>query len=595
MTFRRWVLVLALLLCGAPAAHCEPSHAIAMHGEPALAAGFTHLPYVNPDAPKGGILREAVTGSFDSLNPFIIKGQAPSALRIYVFESLMARNRDEPFTLYGLIAKSIDVSPDRSSVTFRLDERARFSDGSAVTAADVVFSLKTLRDEGRPNFQTYYRKVERIETPDDRTVTFHLAGGDRELVLILGLMPILSEKFYSNQKFDQTTLRPVLGTGPYVIKSVDPGRRMVYARDPDYWGRDLPINRGLYNFDEIRTEFYRDSLGAFEAFKKGLADIRGEQDPVRWSTAYDFAAVKDGRVTLETVEERLPAPVMALAFNTRKPLFEDIRVREALLLAFDFEWANENLFHRLFVRTQGYFDGSELSSVGVPASPLELELLARQGARLAPEYLDGTYRMPVSDGSGRDRANLRRAIDLLRQAGWRTQGGQLRREATGEPFSFELIVPGREQELLGLNLQRSLASIGVAMSLRRVDSAELQRRLQTYEFDMVPANWHNSLSPGNEQSFYWGSAGREQPGTRNYPGIASAPIDGIIGELVQAEEEERFVAAARALDRLLIAGHYIIPLYHAPGQWIARWDRIAAPPRPSLYGFELPATWWAKP
>ncbi|MGE0210492.1 MAG: extracellular solute-binding protein [Parvibaculaceae bacterium] len=590
----RCILALILALVASVPALATPVHGIAMHGEPALPPDFDHLPYVNPDAPKGGVLREAIAGSFDSLNPFIVRGQPPSGVRTYVFESLMARNRDEPFSLYGLIARTIEVAPDRSWVTFHLDERARFSDGVPITTADVRFSLETLRDEGRPNFQTYYRKVERIETPDDRTVTFHLAGGDRELVLILGLMPILPRHFFADRKFDQATLNPLVGSGPYTIASIEPGKRIVYRRNPDYWARDLPISRGLWNVDEIRSDYYRDNLGAFEAFKKGLADVRGEQDPVRWSSSYDFEAVKQGQVVLETVPSGLPAMLRALAFNTRHPVFADIRVRDALIHAFDFEWANKNLFRGLFVRTQGYFAGSELSSVGHPATSGERQLLAQYGARLEEPFLDGSYRLPMSDGSGRDRANLRRAMDLLNQAGWTLKDGKLV-NAAGQPMQFEMLAQGVSHEQIGLHLQRSLASIGITLTLRRVDSAELQRRLQTYDFDMVPVTWQNSLSPGNEQSFYWGSAGREVKGTRNYPGIADKAVDGMITEILKAESDEDFVAAVRALDRLLIAGRYVIPLYDAPGQWIARWTRIAAPPRPSLSGFELPATWLAGP
>ena len=590
----RFLLGLFLAVLAPLAAAAIPVHGIAMHGEPALPPDFDHLPYVNPDAPKGGVLREAITGSFDSMNPFIVRGLPPSGVRTYVFESLMARNRDEPFSLYGLIARTIDVAEDRSRVTFQLDERARFSDGAPITSDDVRFSLETLREDGRPNYQTYYRKVERIETPDDHTITFHLAGGDRELVLILGLMPILPKHFFKDRKFDQATLDPLIGSGPYVIASIEPGKRIVYRRNPDYWARDLPVSRGLWNYDEIRSDYYRDNLGAFEAFKKGLADVRGEQDPVRWSSSYDFDAVKQGKVVLETVPSGLPAMLRALSFNTRRPIFADIRARDALIHAFDFEWANQNLFRGLFVRTQGYFAGSELSSIGRPASPRERELLGLHGASLEESFLDGSYRLPASDGTGHDRTNLRRALDLLNQAGWTLKNGKLV-NAADQPMQFEMLTLGVSHEQIGLHFQRSLASIGIQLSLRRIDSAELQRRLQTYDFDMVPVTWQNSLSPGNEQSFYWGSAGLKVQGTRNYPGIADPAVDGMIDEILKAESDEDFVAAVRALDRLLVAGRYVIPLYDAPGQWIARWTRIAAPPRPSLSGFELPATWLAGP
>lgn len=578
-------------LAGSAAGQSNRLHGIAMHGEPALPAGFTHFPYVDPDAPKGGILHQAVTGSFDSLNPFIIKGQAPDSVRTYVFESLMSRSRSEPFSLYGLIARSIEVAHDRSRVTFHLDPRARFSDGEPVTAEDVVFSLQTLRDHGRPNHRAYYAKVAKIDTPDERTVTFGLEAGDRELVLILGLMPVLPRHRFEGRDFEATTLEPLIGSGPYTIAEVKPGERIIFRRDPDYWGRDLPASRGLWNFDEVRIDYYRDSQAAFEAFKKGLADLRIETDPTRWSTAYDFPAARAGQVILETVPTGLPAPTSGLVLNTRRELFSDVRAREALVNVFDFEWANANLFHGLFKRTQGYFDNSELSSVGRPASARERELLSKVGADLPADILEGRHLLPVSDGTGRDRRNLKRALDLLAEAGWAPQDGTLRHESTGRPFAFELLVLSREQERIGLHFQRSLAAIGIAMSLRQVDSAQFQRRLQTYDYDMIPNTWYNSLSPGNEQAFYWGSAGRTVEGTRNYMGAAEPAIDAMIEEVLKAETKDDFVAAVRALDRLLIAGRYIVPLYHAPGQWLARWRHVAWPQTPSLYGFD-PATAW---
>ncbi|HUE47433.1 MAG TPA: extracellular solute-binding protein, partial [Aestuariivirgaceae bacterium] len=519
MTGRSLLLALGLaagLLAGDAAA--EPIHGIAMHGEPQLPQDFSHFPYVNPDAPQGGVLRQAVTGSFDSLNPFIIRGQAVQAMRTYVFESLMSRNKAEPFSLYGLIAESIDVAPDRSRVTFNLDPRARFSDGTPVTAADVTFSLETLRDHGRPNHRTYYSKVERIEAPDDHTVTFHLPDGDRELVLILGLMPVLPRHAFAEREFEATTLEPLVGSGPYTVAEVRPGERVVFRKDPDYWGRDLPAARGLWNFDEVRLDLYRDDQTAFEAFRKGLADVRFEIDPTRWSRGYDFPAVARGDVVLETIPDALPAPVFSFVFNTRRALFADPRVREAMIHAFNFEWANENLFHDLFQRTQGYFDGSELSSVGNPASARERELLEKVGADLPEDILEGSYRLPVGDRSGRDRDNLRRAGELMAQAGWTPENGVLTHEDTGEPFVFELLVLTREQERIGLHYKRLLGAIGVNVNLRQVDSSQFQRRLLSYDFDMVPVSWDNSLSPGNEQVFYWGSFGRTAEGTRNYMG-----------------------------------------------------------------------------
>lgn len=584
-------LALGLAVVSA-AAGGELRHGIAMIGEPALPAGFHHFPHVNPDAPKGGVYREAVVGTFDSLNPFIVKGQPVLGLRSFVYESLLARNTSEPFSLYPLIAKAIEVPEDRTFITFHLDERARFSDGQPVTARDVLFSWNTLRDKGRPNHRTYYAKVLSVETPDDHTVTFRLDGLDRELPLILGLMPVLPAHYYETREFDQTTLDPILGSGPYVVAEVKAGERVVLKRDPAYWGSDLPVNRGQWNFDEIRFDYYRDSQGAFEAFKKGLADVSGESEPVRWATAYDFPAVAEGKVVKELVTSGLPAPVSGFVFNTRRPFFADVRVREALVSAFDFEWANTNLFHGLFERTQGYFDGSVLSSHGRPASPAERALLKAAGASLPPPFLDGSYRQPVSDGSGLDRRNLRKAVKLLGEAGWAIKDGVMVETSTGAPFRFELMVQTREQERIGLHFQRSLEAIGIRMDMRLIDSAQFQRRLQTYDYDMVPFTWYNSLSPGNEQALYWGSAGREEPGSRNYMGIADPAVDALITALLKAEDEGELTDAARALDRTLISGFYLVPLYHPPGQWFARWNHIRYPATPSLYGFSAATAWY---
>ena len=572
----------------------EPVHGIAMHGSPALAADFDHFPYANPAAPKGGTLHMAVTGSFDSLNPFIIKGERAAGVRGLVFESLLARNLAEPFSLYGLVARSVEVPDDRSSITFHLDPRAKFSDGVPITAADVLFSWKTLRDHGRLNHRTYYKKVRKAEALDESTVKFTLDGKDRELPLILGLMPVLPEHFFKTHTFDKTTLEPLIGSGPYRIAQVKPGQRIVFERNRDYWAKDLPPVRGMYNFDRVIYDYYRDSQTAFEALKKGLTDIRYEADATRWATAYDFPAAKSGDFIRETIPTGLPKPLSAFVFNTRRALFADRKVREALLYTFDFEWANTNLFHGLFARTNGYFDGSELSSIGRAANDMERALLEKAGAHLEARFLNGTWRAPKSDGSGRDRGNLRKAVTMLRAAGWRNQGGKLV-NAQGRPFAFEMLIQSREQEKIALHWQHSLKLLGIVMKVRQVDSAQFTRRLLSYDYDMVPFTWYNSLSPGNEQKFYWGSMGRTRQGTRNYMGVADPAIDRVIGDIISARQRPAFVAAVRALDRLLTSGFYVLPLYHAPGQWVGRWKRIARPKTVSLYGFLPRTAWHAKP
>lgn len=590
MTLFRFSVLFAAAVLASTTAFAEPKHGIAMHGEPALPADFKHLPYANPDAPKGGQLRQAITGSFDSVNPFIVKGSAANGIRSYVFESLMGRNWAEPFSLYGLLAESIEVSDDRQSFTFRLRPEAKFSDGTPVTAADVVFTLETLRDKGRPNFKNSYSKITKIETPDERTIRFTQESGDRELPLIIGVMPILSKAFWEGKDFAATTLDPIVGSGPYVIQSVKAGETIIYAKDPDYWGKDLPLQTGMWNFDEVRFDYYRDANAAFEAFKSGLADVRVENDPVRWNTGYDFPAVKEGKITLEKIEQKTPAPASGFVFNTRRKLFEDPRVREALIMAFDFEWANANLFANSYRRTYGFFAGSELSSEGKPVDERERAVLGEAANRLRADFIDGSYRLPVSDGSGRDRKVLRQAVDLLGQAGWTVTGKGLT-NAAGEPFAFTITVQNRDQEKIALHYQRTLKAIGINAEVRIVDSAQFSALQTSYEYDMIPATWFNSLSPGNEQMLYFGSNGRTVEGTRNYPGIADPAVDAAIKAMLDAKSREDFVAAVRAEDRLLMSGFYMVPLYDAGGQWVARWNYIGRPDSQPLAGFEGTTLW----
>ncbi|MBI2718745.1 MAG: ABC transporter substrate-binding protein [Rhizobiales bacterium] len=593
MTIRSTCMVaagLALATLHFAPARAEPRPGIAMQGEPALSADFTNLPYANPEAPQGGELRQAITGSFDSLSPFIVKGNAATGIRTYVFESLMGRNWDEPFSLYGLLAQSIDVSADRQTFTFKLRPEARFSDGVPVTAADIVFSMETLRDKGRPNFKNSYSKVTRVETPDAQTVIFHQEAGDRELPLIIGVMPVIPKHLWEGKAFDATTLDPLVGSGPYVIAEVKPGESITYRKNKNYWGKNLPLNRGVWNFDTVRIDYYRDANATFEAFKTGLADVRIESDPTRWATAYDFPAVKDGKVTLEKIVQRSPAPASGFAFNTRRKLFSDVRVREALTMVFDFEWANANLFSGAYKRTYGYYAGSELSSQGRPADEREGAILGDAVAKLRPEFLDGSYKLPVSDGSGRDRKLLRQAVALLAEAGWKIADKGLT-NAAGEVFAFTIAVQNRDQEKIGLHFQRSLQQIGIAATVRIVDSAQFSSLQSTYDFDMIPATWFNSLSPGNEQKFYFGSDGRDTQGTRNYPGIADPAIDRSIAALLTATTRQDFVAAVRAEDRLLVAGFYVVPFYDVGGQWVARWNHIGRPEQQPLPGFETTTLW----
>jgi peptide/nickel transport system substrate-binding protein len=570
------------------------THALAMHGEPEWDDNFSNPTYANPAAPKGGQLVQGVLGTFDCLNPFIVKGISAANMRGYVIESLLARGYDEPFTLYGLLAESVVTDAARSFVTFTLNPAARFSDGKPVTPEDIIFSWELLRDRGRPNFRTYYIKVAKAEQTDERTVRFDLTGAeDRELPLIIGLMPVLAKHAINPATFEDTSFEPLLGSGPYGVTAVKPGDTVTFKRNNNYWGRDLPINRGLWNFDTIRFDYYRDGNTHFEAFKKGLYDLRVETDPGRWQMAYEFPALRAGQVVKEDMPYGLPKGMNGLVFNTRRAIFSDVRVREAILQLFDFEWINHNYFFDLYKRTASYFDGCDLSAHGVPANERERELLKPFPDVVRADMMDGTWSPPVTDGSGRDRHNLGRAFALFRAAGYDLKGTQLTNVSTGKPFTFEILTTTRDQERLALAFVRSLKRVGIEARVRTVDPTQFERRRIAFDFDMMEYRWEQSLSPGNEQLFYWGAAAADQQGSRNYMGVKSPAVDAMIAAMLAATSRTDFVAAARALDRVLLTGFYVVPLYFPPVQWVARWTRIEHPSHTSLFGY-LPETWWQK-
>ena len=584
--------VVAAILAIQPAS-AEPSHGLAMHGTPKYAADFRHLDYANPNAPKGGTLRLAATGSFDTLNPYVIRGRAAAGAS-FLYETLMQRVWDEPFTLYGLIAESVEVPDDRSWVTFTLRPQARFSDGTPITVDDVIFSWETIRTQGRPNSRTTYNKVARVERPGPRQVKFIFAADEanRELpLLIAGFLPILSKAYWQDRDFAETTLEAPVTSGPYQIDRLDPSRGVTYRRNPDYWGRDLPVNAGHYNFDVIRYEYYRDGGVALEAFKADDYDFRYEFDATRWATQYDFPAANNGKVTREVIEHGIPSGLRGLAFNMRRPLFSDRRVRQALMLAFDFEWINANLLHDGFVRTAGLFDNSDLAPVGAPGGA-ELALLEPWRNALPAEVFGAPFRPPATDGSGNDRTHLRAASRLLAAAGWRVVDGK-RVNATGAPFSFEILLLNPTNERIALAYKRGLERLGIEVRVRLVESAQYQALIEQFDFDMAFRRWGVTLSPGNEQQNYWSSRTADSPGSRNAAGVANPAVDALIAALVGAADRAALVAAARALDRVLMWNYYVVPLYHAEGFRIAYWDTLARPPTIPIYGTVM-ETFWAK-
>ncbi len=582
------------------ATESAPDYALSMHGDVALPANFPHFPYANPDAPKGGTLTMGVVGTFDSLNPFVLKSMRTTARGLFgdvdlgnmVYETLMQRSRDEPFTLYGLLAEKVAVDPERKWVEFTLNPKARWSDGEPVTVDDVLFTYDILTEKGRPPYNNRTSRIEKIERTGDRSVRFTFNDkADREFpMLIAASMPVLPKHAINRDTFGNSTLKPPVGSGPYLVAGVQPGQRIIYKRNPDYWGKDLPSQRGFNNFDTLTIEYYRNETSLFESFKKGLLDIFIEANPTRWEKFYDFPAVKQGKVLKESFKKGTPANMLGFVFNTRRPVFADRRVRQALGLLFDFEWVNRNLFADQYRRTQSFWEGSELSSVGKPADARERELLAPFPDAVRPDVMNGTWHPPVTDGSGHDRTPAKEAYDLLTKAGFQFRNG-LAIDPIGKPLAFEIMTRSPDEEKVALAYKRNLARLGITVEIRTADDAQYQQRLQTFDYDMILGALSSSLSPGNEQWMRWGSASRDVQGSFNYPGVADPAVDAMIDALLTARTRTDFVSVVRALDRILISGDYYIPLYHLPYQWVARWNRIEHPEKTSLYGYQLP-TWW---
>ena len=581
------------LLSLTPRAVAEPAHGIALYGVPKEPPGFTHFSYVNPDAPKGGRLVFGSFGSYDSLNPLIVKGVAANGVRDLTIECLMARGLDEPFTLYGLVAETVEVPEDRSSITFNLNPRAHFSDGHPITADDVIFSLQLLKEKGRPNHRTYYAKVAKTERLSDHAVRFKFdAAGDREVPLIIGLMPVLPKHAINPDTFENTSLQFPVGSGPYRVGKVDAGRSVTLVRDENYWGRDLPVNRGRYNFDEIRYDYFREGSVMFDAFKSGQVDLWPEEDPRRWANGYDFPAIRDGRAVKREFEIGLPAGMTALVFNTRRTVFADARVREALIGLFDFEWINRTLYAGLYQRTQSYFERSILASAGRPADAREREILAPYPNSVKPAVMDGTYRFPSTDGSGRSRENQEKAFRLLQAAGYELRDRKLVEAKSGRPLEFEILASSTSQEGLLLSFARDVERLGIKVKLRVVDGAQYQQRLTNYDYDMIQNTWSSSLSPGNEQLFRWSTQAARTDGTYNFAGVENPAADAMIQAMLAAKTEEDFVSAVRALDRVLLSGDYVIPLFFIPKQWVAYWTRLQHPEKTPLFGYNVDS-WWS--
>ncbi|MBL6929400.1 MAG: ABC transporter substrate-binding protein [Rhodospirillales bacterium] len=589
------ILLLAtmLLLWNVGGAEAAKGHALAMHGTPKYGPDFKHFDYVNPDAPKGGTVRRASTGGFDSFNPFIIKGEAAIGLGL-TYDTLTETSHDEPFTHYGLLAETIETPEDRSWVQFTLRKEARWHDGKTVTADDVLFSFNMLREKGAPFYRFYYASVERAEKIDERTVKFVFKPGDnRELPLILGQLSVLPKHYWETRDFNKTTLEPPLGSGPYRIKSFEAGRRIVYGRVADYWGKDIALNVGRHNFDEISYDYYRDRTVQLEAFKAGAFDFRVENSSKNWATAYDVPAVNKGLLVKDTFKHSRSSGIQGFVFNTRRDIFTDKRVRQALTYAFDFEWSNKNLFYSQYRRTRSFFDNSELAAKGLPGKD-ELEILEPFRGKIPDEVFTKEYQPPETDGTGRIRSNLRIADKLLKDAGWVIKDQKRVHAETGAALDFTITLVSPEFERISLPFAKNLKRLGVEARVRTVDTAQYLRLLETFDFDMITFVWGQSLSPGNEQRNFWGSAAATQKGSRNFIGINDPIIDELIEKLIAAPDRESLVAHCRALDRVLQWGHYLVPQFHLGADRIAYWDVFGRPKITPQDGAQFDA-WWIVP
>jgi microcin C transport system substrate-binding protein len=590
------ILGLALTALAGPVWAESPVHtyyALSLLGEPKYPADFKHYDFVNPDAPKGGEIKLAAIGSFDSFNPFIVKGDPAEGVD-QLFETLMSQSPDEADTAYGLLAQSVEIPEDRSWVAFNLRPEARFQDGTPVTAEDVVFTFNALLTKGDPQYALYYAGVAKVEAVGPLKVKFTFKNTtNRELPEILGQLPVLPEHYWKDKKFDETTLVPPVGSGLYKVDSFEVGRYVSYRRDPNYWGAKLPVRIGRDNWDVIRFDYYKEPNVAQIAFLAGAYDFKQEISAKVWATGYDTPAVKDGRIVKEQIPNNNPSGMQCWVFNIRKTIFQDRRVREALGYAFDFEWDNKNLFFGQYVRTKSFFDNSELASSGLP-SPEELKILEPFRGKIPDEVFTKLFTLPTTDGSGNNRANLRQADALLNAAGWVIKDGKRVNEKTGEALSFEILLDNTLFERLALPFAQSLKRLGVDVQVRTVDTAQYTVRTRDFDYDMVLGAFGESLSPGNEQRFFWGSAAADTPGSPNLVGIKNPAIDALIEELVAASSRQQLIYQTRALDRVLLWNYYVIPHFHLGAYRVAHWNRFSRPAVMPKYdlGFD---TWWIDP
>jgi microcin C transport system substrate-binding protein len=595
---RKAILAAALLLLtSVPALAQQPVtvrtvNALSLVGEPKYKPGFDHFDFVNPAAPKGGTARLSVApGTFDSLNPFILAGTPPQGLGM-VYETLTKDSMGEPSTAYGLIAESMNVPSDHSWVEFNLNPKAKWHDGKPITPEDVIFSFNTLMEKGTPFYAQYYHNVKKAEKTGPRKVKFTFdQAGNRELPMIMGQLPVLPKHYWQGRKFDAPTQEPPLGSGPYKIGDVKPGRSITYERVKDYWGADLPVNRGQYNFDRVSYEYFQDETVELEAFKTHKFDFISENTAKTWATAYDFPAVRNHLVKKEEIAHKNPTGMQAFAFNIRRDVFKDARVRQALAQAMDFEWTNKNMFYGQYTRTQSFFSNSDLASSGLP-SPAELALLTPLKGKIPDTVFKAPYKAPATDGSGNNRDNLRQAAMLLQQAGYEVRKGVLVNKQSGKPLTFEILNAQPVFERIMLPFVENLKKLGVQASIRTVDPAQYEQRMKDFDFDLTVETFPQSESPGNEQRDFWGSSAADRKGSRNIIGIKNPAVDALIDKVIYAPDRAGLIAASRALDRVLLANNYVIPMWHIRIFRVAYWDRFGRPAKLPDYHYGFPSLWW---
>ncbi|WP_413043746.1 extracellular solute-binding protein [Pseudomonas sp. YJ42] len=580
-------------LCLVNTIEAAPRHALTLYGEePKYPADFSHFDYTNPDAPKGGTLRQAGFGSFDSFNPFISKGVAADDIGL-IYDTLTTNSLDEPFTVYGLLAEKIEKGPKNEWVRFYLRPEARFHDGEPVTAEDVVFTFETLLSKGAPHYRGYYADVEKAVVEGPRRVRFDFKhAGNRELPLILGQLPVLPKHWWEERDFTSGSMEPPLGSGPYRIEHLEAGRSVRYARVEDYWGKDLAVNRGLYNFDHVHFDYYRDNTVALQAFKAGHFDYWFETSAKNWATAYDIDAVKGGRIIKEEIANRNPQGMQGFIFNTRRKRLQDVRVREALSLLFDFEWTNRQLFNGAYTRTASYFDNSELAASGLPSEE-ELKLLEPLRGQIPDEVFEKPFKLPQTNADGMIREQQRKAYELFTAAGWKIENDRMV-DADGKPVKFEFLLFQADFERVLLPYKRNLASLGIDLEIRRVDVSQYVNRRRSRDYDMIVSGFGQSNSPGNEQRGYWHSTSADNPGSLNFIGLKDPAIDTLVEKLIAADSRDELITRTRALDRVLLWGHYVIPNWHIKTWRVAYWNHLAHPEITPDYDIGL-MTWWEKP